>query len=184
MSHLQATHTHQAALRAAPPHPAQWGRKQQAARAVWSLVSRCASRCASREVARGVEGRGERSGSRRCALRRQAAWAERQPGRPASRARPLSLDDLLARIAKKEVEEVVGGWLEAARSRRMRLLLYASGVERPARGVPAMARAGPRVPAMGLQQRPKLDTQTYEMEKVAPAILPVWPNRLPNLGLR
>ena len=29
-----------------------------------------------------------------------------------------------------------------------------------------MARAGPRVPAMGLQQRPKLDTQTYEMEKV------------------
>ena len=56
--------------------------------------------------------------------------------------------------------------MEAARSRRMRLLLYASGVERPARGVPAMARAGPRVPAMGLQQRPKLDTQTYEMEKV------------------
>ena len=77
------------------------------------------------------------------------------------------MDDLLARIAKKEVEEVVGGWLEAARSRRMRLLLYASGVERPARGVPAMVRAGPRVPAMGLQQRPKLDTQTYEMEKVA-----------------
>ena len=113
-----------------------------------------------------LRARGECSGSRRCALRRQAAWAERQPGRPASRARPLSLDDLLARIAKKEVEEVVGGWLEAARSRRMRLLLYASGVERPARGVPAMARAGPRVPAMGLQQRPKLDTQTYEMEKV------------------
>ena len=48
----------------------------------------------------------------------------------------------------------------------MRLLLYASGVERPARGVPVMVRAGPRVPAMGLQQRPKLDTQTYEMEKV------------------
>ena len=115
-----------------------------------------------------LRARGECSGSRRCALRRQAAWAERQPGRPASRARLLttSLDDLLARIAKKEGEEVVGGWLEAARSRRMRLLLYASGVERPARGVPAMARAGPRVPAMGLQQRPKLDTQTYEMEKV------------------
>ena len=76
------------------------------------------------------------------------------------------VDDLLARIAKKEVEEVFGGWLEAARPRRMRLLLYASGVERPARGVPVMVRAGPRVPAMGLQQRPKLDTQTYEMEKV------------------
>ena len=59
------------------------------------------------------------------------------------------------------------GWLEAARPRRMRLLLYASGVERPARGVPVMVRAGPRVPAMGLQQRPKLDTQTYEMEKVS-----------------
>ena len=110
-----------------------------------------------------LRARGECSGSRRCALRRQAARAERQPGRPGGRGR---LDDLLARIAKKEVEESFGGWLEAARPRRMRLLLYASGVERPARGVPTMARAGPRVPAMGLQQRPKLDTQTYEMEKV------------------
>ena len=98
-----------------------------------------------------------------------APCVARQRGQSVSQAGPrpaLSLDDLLARIAKKQVEEVVGGWLEAARSRRMRLLLYASGVERPARGVPAMARAGPRVPAMGLQQRPKLDTQTYEMEKV------------------
>ena len=96
---------------------------------------------------------------------RQRGQSVSQAGPPAARG-ALSLDDLLARIAKKEVEEVVGGWLEAARSRRMRLLLYASGVERPVRGVPAMARAGPRVPAMGLQQRPKLDTQTYEMEKV------------------
>ena len=97
---------------------------------------------------------------------RQRGQSVSQAGPPVSRGR---LDDLLARIAKKEVEEC-GGWLEAALPRRMRLLLYASGVERPARGVPAMARAGPRVPAMGLQQRPKLDTQTYEMEKVARGI--------------
>ena len=57
MSHLQATHPRQAELRAAPPHPAQWG-KQQAAQAVRSLVSRYASRCARREVARGAGGPG------------------------------------------------------------------------------------------------------------------------------
>ena len=90
---------------------------------------------------------------------RQRGQSVSQAGPPAARGRLAWTT--LARIAKKEVEEVVGGWLEAARSRRMRLLLYASGVERPARGVPAMARAGPRVPAMGVQQRPKLDTQTY-----------------------
>ena len=57
MSHLQATHPRQAELRAAPPCPAQRG-KQQAARAVRSLVSRYASRCASSQLAQGAGGAG------------------------------------------------------------------------------------------------------------------------------
>ena len=114
MSHLQATHPRQAALRAAPPHPAQWG-KQQAARVVWSLVSRCASRCASREVARGVEGPGRVQwvASLRPASPGSVGRASaRQPGRPASRARPLSLDDLLALESRKRRSKRLwgGGW--------------------------------------------------------------------------
>ena len=54
---------------------------------------------------------------------------------------------------------------EAARPKRLRLLFYASGSERSPRGVSVVVRVGPSVLAMGLQQRPKLDTETYEMEK-------------------
>ena len=107
MSHLQATHPRQAALRAAPPRPAQRG-KQQAARAVRSLASRCASRCASSEVARGVGGPGRAqwvaslrpassgSAGRASAAAPRAADFEPAIDRPAARER---IDAIVKRFA-------------------------------------------------------------------------------------
>ena len=102
MSHLQATHTHQAALQAAPPCPAQWGR-QQAARAVWSLVSRFTSRCASSEVARdvGAPGRAQWAPSLRPASSGSAGRASTAAPRAAD------FEPAIDRPARERIDAIV-----------------------------------------------------------------------------
>ena len=80
MSHLQATHPRQAELWAAPPAPAQLsgGSSRQPCGHLPATTPAVAPAVRSPGA---LGARGERSGSRRCALRRQAARAER-PQRP------------------------------------------------------------------------------------------------------